>query len=234
MRLFFFFKELILTHTIKVILPSSHIPSSSPTTICSASVVHSYNRVLETVTASARLKARLSLLWHASYCTQRKNLQLILTTWQARDAQDTPTPWFQSDTGVTQNPPGSKEVGWAHRAAGSTHGHPAALTAPQGMYNRKCVTHAVTLKSKSTEGQHHWGRRQSVNCDKAHSTTKVSLPYRDSSGLLSLAHTRHSAESFFQNTGESWLLSYFKNGTLLTTTCNRVEIIHFILKITKF
>lgn len=75
---------LILTH--ELILPSSHIPASSYTTICSTSVVQSCNRVLETATASGRHKTGLffvvtCLILHIG----RKNLQLLSTFSQGKE-----------------------------------------------------------------------------------------------------------------------------------------------------
>lgn len=99
---------------------------------------------------------------------------------------------------------------------------------PRGMHNWRCATHAVTPKIKE-----HWGttplsQKSEIrlwNCDEATRTAVVYSAWHS---------TRDSAESFFQNTGESWLLPCLKNWTLLITTCNKVKIIHFIQKITNF
>lgn len=91
------------------------------------------------------------------------------------------------------------------------------------------------------EIKEHWGttpRRQKADCEivTRHTVQQTcSCPCTRTAGVYSAWHsTTDSAESLFQNTGESWLLPSLKNGTLLITTCNRVKIIHFIQKITKF
>lgn len=145
---------LILTH--KLILPSSHIPASSYTTICSTSVVQSCNRVLETATASGRHKTGLffvvtCLILHIG----RKNLQLLSTFSQGKEhvqcVHVTLPSFYFHGSNLTSADHG-KICFWVWAAQGVAHGMrgPNVIpTSPTGVQNwSRCATCSDTRSQK--------------------------------------------------------------------------------------
>lgn len=188
------------------------------------------------MTASARRKAGLSLLWHASYCTQEgKTCNLAQQLYRpGMHRHCPPSAWLQPDTPRTWKAPGCKEVGPAHRAAGSTHGHLAAVTAPTRDAQLEVSHTQWHLKSRALRDNDTKAEMGLWNSDKAHSPTNMFLPYMHSSRVLSLARHQRQCWIIFSKHRRVLIATLLKNGTRLIITCNSIKIIHCIQKITEF